>query len=160
MNNITLRKIEERDISELTKLIYKLSEYEGIAEYCDISEEAYRTMLFREKCLFSLVAEEKEKIVGAATYYFYRISSLGGRRVLYLEDLFLLPTARNKGIGRKIMAELQQIAKEKQCLKIEWRCLKSNSPAIAFYDKIGARNDQDWLMYSIPSKNFNKGENQ
>lgn len=154
MNDIMIHPVKEKDISALTKLIYQLSEHEEIAEYCTISEEVYRTMLFREKCLFALIAEENGDVIGAATYYFYRISSLGGRKVLYLEDLFVSPSARNKGAGRKIMTELKKIAADQKCLKIEWRCLKNNPSAIAFYDKIGAHVDQDWLSYSISNKNF------
>lgn len=154
MSDIMIRPVKEKDISALTKLIYRLSEHEGIAEYCTISEEVYRTMLFREKCLFALIAEENGDVIGAATYYFYRISSLGGRKVLYLEDLFISPSARNKGAGRKIMTELKKIAADQKCLKIEWRCLKNNPSAIAFYDKIGAHVDRDWLSYSISNKKF------
>lgn len=154
MNEITVRKIKESDIALLADFMRQLNEYEGLGDKCIISEEAYREMIFEEKCLFGLIAEIDGKAVGAALYYFYRISSLAGKKVLYLEELFVSPEERKKGVGRSVFDEIKKAAKEEKALRIEWKCLADN-PSLAFYDKICERqNSSEWVTYEIYFNKF------
>lgn len=154
MSEITVRQVKESDLSVLAGFMRQLNEYEGLGDKCIISEEAYREMIFGEKCLHGLIAEINGKPVGAALYYFYRISSLGGRKVLYLEELFVSPEERKKGVGRLLIDEIKRAAKEEKALRIEWKCLKDN-PSLAFYDKICERQaSDDWVSYEIYFNKF------
>lgn len=155
MSEITVRKIKESDLTVLADFMRRLNEYEGLGDKCIISEEAYREMIFEEKCLHGLIAEDNGKAVGAALYYFYRISSLAGKKVLYLEELFVSPEERKKGVGRSFFEEIRKAAKEEKALRIEWKCLKDNLPALAFYDKICERqNSSEWISYEIYFNKF------
>lgn len=151
--NINIREIKESDLDTLVDFMRQLNEYEGLGDKCIISKDAYREMIFGEKCLLGLIAEIDGKAVGTALYYFYRISSLGGKKVLYLEELFVLPRERKKGIGTAIMEAVKKAAKTENVLRIEWKCLKNN-PSSAFYDKICHRNEDIWYNYEIYFKNF------
>lgn len=154
MNEITVRKIKESDIALLADFMRQLNKYEGLGDKCIISEEAYRKMIFEEKCLFGLIAEMGGKAVGAALYYFYRISSLAGKKVLYLEELFVSPEERKKGVGKAVFDEIKKAAKEEKALRIEWKCLSDN-PSLAFYDKICERqNNSEWITYEIYFNKF------
>ncbi|HBH96067.1 MAG TPA: hypothetical protein DDX91_09950 [Ruminococcaceae bacterium] len=151
--SINVREIKESDLDVLADFMRRLNEYEGLGDKCIISKDAYREMIFGEKCLFGLIAEKDGKAAGAALYYFYRISSLGGKRVLFLEELFVLPDQRKKGIGTAIMEAVKKAAKAENALRIEWKCLKDN-PSVAFYDRICEKSENIWNTYEIYFKNF------
>lgn len=151
--SISVREITESDLDTLADFMRQLNEYEGLGDKCVISKDAYREMIFGEKCLFGLMAENDGKIVGAALYYFYRISSLGGKKVLYLEELFVLPDERKKGVGRAIFDKLKEIAKGENALRIEWKCMKDN-PAVGFYDRICEKNSDLWNTYELYFNKF------
>lgn len=151
--SINVREIKESDLDVLADFMRQLNEYEGLGDKCIISKDAYREMIFGEKCLFGLIAEKDSKAVGVALYYFYRISSLGGKKVLYLEELYVLPSERKKGIGTAIMEAVKKAAKTENALRIEWKCLKNN-PSAAFYDRICKKNEDVWYNYEIYFKNF------
>ncbi|KAL4079620.1 acyl-CoA N-acyltransferase [Scleroderma citrinum] len=78
--------------------------------------------------------------------YFFNYSTWTGRPGLYLEDLFVIPEARNIGIGKALFAELGKVAQDKNCARLEWVVLKWNEPSIAFYEKtLGARRMDEWM---------------
>ena len=72
-----------------------------------------------------------------------------GRRGLYLEDLFVRPALRGKGYGRALLVRLAQIARERECGRMEWAVLDWNEPAIEFYRKLGARPNDDWTIFRL-----------
>lgn len=155
MSGIIVRKIKESDLAVLCDFMRRLNEYEGLGDKCVISEEAYRKMIFGENCLYGLIAEDNGKAVGAALYYYYRISSLAGRKVLYLEELFVSPQERKKGVGHAFFEEIKKAAKEENALRIEWKCLKDNHAALAFYDKLCERQkDGETVSYEIYFNKF------
>lgn len=151
---VIIRAAEERDVPDIVRLTKELAEYEKLSEFCTITEEMFSRLIFKEHSLSVLVAEQDGITIGIASYYFYKISTFSGKKVLYLEDLYILPEFRGKGIGHRFITELKNIAKDKGCGKIEWKCLKWNEPSIAFYDKIGGEQDNEWITYSIPNDGF------
>lgn len=152
--DIIIRTAKERDVPDIVRLTRELAEYEKLSELCVITEEMFGRLLFEERSLNSLIAEKDGITVGIASYYFYKISTFSGRRVLYLEDLYIVPEARKLGIGRKIFCELKKIAKEKGCGKIEWKCLNWNKPSLDFYDRLGSRRDGEWVTFCISDNEF------
>ena len=151
---VIIRAAEERDVPDIVRLTKELAEYEKLSEFCTITEEMFSRIIFEERSLSVLVAEQNGITVGIASYYFYKISTFSGKKVLYLEDLYILPEERGNGTGRRFIGELKKIAKDKGCGKIEWKCLKWKEPSIAFYDKIGGTQDDQWITYSIPNDEF------
>lgn len=152
--SVIIRPAEERDIPAIVRLTKELAEYEKLSEFCTITEEMFSRLIFEEHSLNVLAAEQDGITLGIASYYFYKISTFSGKKVLYLEDLYILPEFRGMGIGRKFFDELKMIAKNSGCGKIEWKCLKWNEPSIAFYEKIGGTQDNEWITYNIPNDEF------
>ena len=81
--------------------------------------------------------------------YFHNFSTFLGRPGIYLEDLFVKPEARNKGIGQKMLAYLADLAKSRKCGRLEWWVLDWNESAIGFYKRIGAKSMDEWTVYRV-----------
>jgi GNAT superfamily N-acetyltransferase len=86
--------------------------------------------------------------VGFAVYYF-TYSTFAGLTGLYLEDLYVKPKARGRGVGRQLLRHLARIAKEKSCWRIEWSVLHWNETAIRFYQNLGAVPMEEWAVYRL-----------
>lgn len=95
-----------------------------------------------------LLAYEDEVAVGFALY-FYNFSTFKGKKGLYLEDLFVKPQYRGKGIGNTLFEALRGIAKTENCGRMEWVCLDWNQPAIDFYRRKNARSMDDWIIFRL-----------
>jgi GNAT superfamily N-acetyltransferase len=154
MDELIIRPALEEDAPTVCSFIKQLAEYEKMSDMVTVNDEIIRRLLAEEKAINALIAEKNGLPVGFAVYNFYLLSTFSGRRIMYLEDLFLIPSERGKGTGRKLIAELCRIAVEKNCLKIEWKCLDWNVTSIEFYKKIGAVSDNGWLTFTLSEKNF------
>lgn len=152
-DNIQIRAGQKQDIEQVYSLIRDLAEHEeGLQEL----ENTPQRMLkdgFGEKPLFEFfVAESEEEIIAMALYY-YRYSTWKGK-VLYLEDLFVKPEYRKKGLAYKLFQELVNKAKSENCSRISWQVLEWNKEAIKFYKKIGAGFDGEWLNSFLTKEQF------
>ena len=78
--------------------------------------------------------------------YFFTYSTFLGRPTLYLEDLFVLPAERGRGVGRALLGELARIAVRRRCGRMEWAVLDWNAPSIRFYRKLGAKLRKEWIL--------------
>lgn len=134
------------DVCLILSFIRALAEYEHLLDQVVADEETLETWLFDEAKAEVLFACVDGKEVGFALF-FHNFSTFLGRAGLYLEDLFVLPQARGKGIGTAIFQELARIAMERKCGRMEWWCLDWNSSSIAFYRSLGAETMQDWTTY-------------
>lgn len=95
-----------------------------------------------------LIAEVGEDAAGFALF-FHNYSTFLGRRGLYLEDLFVFPAHRGRGVGRALMGRLAEVAIERNCGRFEWWVLDWNESAIRFYESLGARAMSDWTVYRL-----------
>ena len=131
-----------------------LSFIRGIADYEKLSGEVIATREVLERSLFDehraevLFAMEDGTEVAFALF-FHNFSTFVGRVGLYLEDLFVLPEYRGRGIGQALLKELAKIGTERNCGRMEWVCLDWNEPSIAFYKGLGARAMDDWTLYRL-----------
>ena len=143
----------EEDIPPLTVLIKKLAEYERLMDIYTATEERYRRYGFGEDAIFrALIVEsggdEDPRYLGMALY-FYTFSTFTGKPTLYLEDIFVLPEHRGRGIGTTLLVELARIARDKDCGRMEWTVLDWNKPSIEFYLSLGARPMDEWTVYRM-----------
>lgn len=149
-----IRPANADDVRSIYALVLALAEYEQLTHLVTATEDDLREALFgRRAHVEALVAEttdadgrgEPRSVVGFALY-FHNFSTFLGRRGLYLEDLFVLPAQRRRGIGRAMLARLAATAVERGCGRLEWSVLDWNSTAIAFYENIGATLLPDWRI--------------
>ena len=153
-NEIKIRKVEPGDIPVILKLIKDLAQYEKLSDQVTATEELLRKNLFGKNRFIEVwLAEYQNKAAGYLIFY-YNFSSFLTKAGLFIEDIFVLPEFRGKGIGKKLLLKVIEIAKERDCGRVEWNVLDWNEPAISFYKKIGAKTLDEWTTFRITSENF------
>jgi GNAT superfamily N-acetyltransferase len=137
------------DVPAIVALIRELAVYEKLEHLASATPETLAPHLFgdRPSCE-CLVAELAGAPVGFALF-FHNFSTFLSRRGLYLEDLFVRPTARGAGIGKLLLQSLAQIALERDCGRFEWAVLDWNVDAQAFYERMGASVLPDWRICRV-----------
>ncbi len=152
MTGITLRKAQPGDEPHILRLVRGLAEYERLLDRMTATDADFKRLLFGPRPLaHAILAEDNGKPVGIAIWY-YVISTFAARPVLFLEDIFVEPAHRGRGIGLALLRRLATIAQDEQCLSMEWNVLNWNKPAIDFYHRIGARPVTDWTVYRMDTQ--------
>jgi GNAT superfamily N-acetyltransferase len=141
-----LRDATPADVPAILRLVRDLAEYERQPQAVVATEEDFLRHGFGPVRRFSvLVAEEDGRVAGFALWFF-TFSTWLGKPGLYLEDLFVRPELRGRGIGKAMMIELARIAVREGCGRFEWAVLDWNQPSIEFYRSLGARLLEDWVL--------------
>jgi GNAT superfamily N-acetyltransferase len=144
-----IRNATADDLPAIARLIRALAEYEKLSDRVVFQEEQLRQYLFGPKPYAEvLIAEEAARAVGFALF-FHNFSTFRGQPGIYLEDLFVEPHCRGKGLGKALLLSLARLAVERGCCKVEWAVLDWNEPAIGFYKKLGAVQMSDWYIYRL-----------
>jgi GNAT superfamily N-acetyltransferase len=141
-----IRLATPTDIPAIVHLIRALAEYEKLSHQVVVDEARLREHLFGPKPYAEvLLAEDGGQVVGYALF-FHTYSTFLGRPSLYLEDLFVLPEQRGQGHGKALLARLARLAVERDCGRFEWMVLDWNTPAIEFYESLGAALAPEWKL--------------
>ena len=147
-----IRRATEADVSLILTFIRDLAEYERLASSVVATEELLRATLFGAKAYAEVLIGEENGDPVAFALFFHNYSTFLGRPGLYLEDLFVRPQARGRGYGRAMLVRLAQIARERQCGRLEWWVLDWNEPAIEFYRRLGAVPMDEWTVFRVTGK--------
>lgn len=145
---VTFRFAEEKDTALILEFIRELARYEKMEDLVVAREEVLRDQLFVQRRAEVLFAVEEGREIGFALF-FHNFSTFLGRAGLYLEDLFVKPECRGRGVGMAIFHELGRIAHARGCGRLEWWCLDWNKPSIKFYRSLGAEAMTDWTVYRL-----------
>jgi GNAT superfamily N-acetyltransferase len=146
---ITVRPATEADAGIILNFIRALAEYEKLTDMVIATERCLRKYLFGPHPVAqALIGSLDGSPVGFALF-FQTFSTFLAKPGIYLEDLFVIPTARGKGVGHALLREVARIAIARDCGRLEWAVLNWNDPAIEFYEKLGARPLDDWTIYRI-----------
>jgi GNAT superfamily N-acetyltransferase len=146
---LNIRKASAQDIPLILEFIRELAEFEKSPEKVVATpENLWRDGFSGEPKFHVLIAEWDEKAAGFALY-FYNYSTWLGQPGLYLEDLFVRPAYRGRGIGRAMLVHLAKIAVEEGCARYQWQVLDWNIPAIKFYEALGAKVLKEWLTMRV-----------
>ena len=141
---MTIRNAAAADVPTILGFVRELAEYEKLAHEVVTTEDMLRAALFGPNArAFALICEAEGKAVGFALC-FYNFSTFLGRLGIYLEDLYVQPAYRGRGLGRAVLKTIAQRAKAEGCGRVEWSVLNWNQPAIDFYRSIGAVAMDDW----------------
>ena len=144
------------DVPLILGLIRALAEYERLAHEVVATEELLTRHLFGgERRAEVLIAMEEESAVGFALF-FHNFSTFLGRPGLYLEDLFVVPESRGRGVGRELLSALARIAVERECGRMEWWVLDWNASAIGFYESLGAVAMDDWTVFRLTGESLER----
>ena len=146
---LTIRSATSADVGLILEFIRGLAEYErepqaAVATAADLLRDG-----FGPEPKFRVdIAEWSGEPAGFA-FYFWNYSTWQGRPGLYLEDLFVRPQFRGKGIGKALLVHLARVAVKNNCGRLVWQVLDWNTPAIEFYESLGAKTMKEWLTMRV-----------
>ena len=147
--NITLRFATVDDVGLILDFIRQLAEYEDLVHEVAADEDLLRQTLFGERQVAEVVIATFDGEPAGFALFFHNFSTFLGRPGIYLEDLFVIPDLRGRGIGRLLLSFLARLAVERGCGRLEWWVLDSNEPAIRFYERLGAQAMDEWTVYRV-----------
>ena len=137
------------DLPLLLALIRELADYERLSDQVVATEESLRYALFGGRPAAEAVIVRVGGEAAGFALYFHNFSTFLGKHGLYLEDLFVRPAFRGRGIGKTVLAYLAKLALQRDCGRFEWAVLDWNKPARDFYETLGAEANSAWINYRI-----------
>lgn len=144
-----IRPAQAGDVPDILRLIRALADYERLGHEVVATEDALRATLFGPRPAAEvLLAEEDGRPVGLALF-FQNYSTFLARPGIYLEDLFVEPDFRGRGLGKALLQAVARVAVDRGCGRFEWSVLDWNQPAIDFYRALGARPLNDWTTFRV-----------
>jgi GNAT superfamily N-acetyltransferase len=157
---LDIRQATGEDVPLILSLIKELADYEKLSHEVTATENSLRESLFGPRPYAEvLLAFLEGEPVGYAIF-FHNYSTFLGRQGMYVEDLYVRPLLRARGIGKAMLQRVAQLALERGCGRLEWSVLDWNQPAIDFYKTIGAAPMDDWTIYRLVGKgldSFSRG---
>jgi len=145
----TVRFATREDVPVIVSLIRELAVYEKLEHLATATPERLEPQLFGDKPACECLIGEQDGRPVAFALFFHNFSTFLCRKGLYLEDLFVLPSARGTGLGKLLLQRLAQIAVERDCGRFEWSVLDWNVDAQAFYARMGATMLPDWRICRV-----------
>jgi len=139
----------ERDVPLILKFIRGLAHYERLEHEVVATEESLRSTLFGPRPVAEVILGYAGAEPAGVALFFHNYSTFLGRPGLYIEDLFVLPEWRSKGLGRRLLVYIAKLAVERRCGRVEWAVLDWNEPAVRFYRRLGARAMEEWTVYRL-----------
>jgi GNAT superfamily N-acetyltransferase len=146
---LVIRSATSSDSGLILKFIRDLAEYEKLAHEVVATTEQVEATLFGDHPAAEVVIAEWQAKPAGFALFFTNYSTFLARPGIYLEDLFVDPDFRDKGIGKELLVYLARLAVDRDCGRLEWSVLDWNEPAISFYENIGARGMPEWIQYRL-----------
>lgn len=144
-----IRAAAEGDVPLILSLIRELAAYERMAHEVAATEELLRDALFGPQRHAEVIIAEADGEPAGFALFFHNFSTFVGRPGIYLEDLFVRPEYRGRGIGRELLRRLARLAVERRCGRLEWAVLDWNELAIGFYRALGAVPMDEWTVFRL-----------
>lgn len=148
INKFQIRFAKEDDTKLILEFIKELADYEKLLDEVVATEEVLYESLFTRKKAEVIIGEYDGSPVGFALF-FHNFSTFLGKPGMYLEDLYIKPEMRGKGLGKIMLSFLGKLAVERNCGRLEWWCIDWNEPSIKFYKGIGAKPMDEWTVYRV-----------
>jgi GNAT superfamily N-acetyltransferase len=153
---MAIRRATAADAPEVLRLVRALAEYEKLGREAVATAADFEATLFgADPAAEVLLAVEDGRAVGLALY-FRNYSTFLGRPGIYLEDLFVEPAWRGRGLGKALLKAVARTAVQRGCGRFEWAVLDWNAPAIRFYESLGARPLRDWTVFRVTGEALEK----
>jgi GNAT superfamily N-acetyltransferase len=153
---LKIRKATREDCGTILEMIRGLAEYEKLSHLMSATEQDLKRDGFGPTPRFHCLVAHWEGQPAGFALYFYNYSTFKGRAGIYLEDLFVWPRLRGKGIGKALLLEVARIAVDGGCGRYEWHVLDWNQPSIDFYESLGAQRMKEWLPMRVEGEALDK----
>lgn len=148
-----IRNATIEDVTFIKACIHELAEYEHAADEDHSTEELLRENIFEKGFAKVLIAECDGQKAGFALW-FNNFSTWLARPGIYLEDLYVRPQFRKRGLGKALLKRLAAMAVQNGWGRVEWWCLKWNKPSLDFYESLGARQMEEWMPLRVSGDNL------
>ena len=146
---LTIRPATVDDLPLILQLIQGLAEYERLLHQCVATVDELRASLFGARPDAEVIIGVLDGTPAGFALFFHSYSTFLARRGLYLEDLFVIPEFRGKGVGKALLKHLARLAVDRGCGRFEWAVLDWNEPAIKVYRSLGAVPMDGWTTYRL-----------
>lgn len=146
---ISIRRAERTDVPLILQFIRGLADYEQLSHECEATVEQLDETLFGARPAAEVVLAYVDSQPAGFALFFANYSTFLARPGIYLEDLFVDPGSRGRGVGRALLAHLAALAVERGAGRLEWSVLDWNADAIRFYKRLGARAMSDWTVFRV-----------
>jgi GNAT superfamily N-acetyltransferase len=147
--SLSIRRAVPQDSAQIFSLICELAEYEKLMHEVEATEAGIAAALFSDHPrIYCEIAEWGGESVGFAVWFF-NFSTFSGRPGIFLEDLFVRPASRGKGIGKGLLVHLAKLCVENGWSRMQWSVLDWNTPSIDFYKSLGAEMMDEWKLVRI-----------
>jgi GNAT superfamily N-acetyltransferase len=147
--DVRIRAATSTDTGLILSFIRELAEYEKLSHEVVADEAGLAQQLFGPTPRAEVLIAEVDGEPAGFALFFHNFSTFRGKPGLYLEDLFVRPTFRGLGLGKRLMVRLAQIALERDCGRFEWWVLDWNTPAVDFYRRLGAEGMDEWTVQRV-----------
>jgi GNAT superfamily N-acetyltransferase len=144
-----IRRVLPGDETDLTAMVHELAEFERATEHCTVTESQMRTALFGDAPTVHGHVVEVDGQAAACALWFLNFSTWDGVAGIYLEDLYVRPQFRRRGLARKLIATLAGECVDNGYTRLSWAVLDWNVNAIALYDTVGGKPQSDWITYRV-----------
>lgn len=152
MSGLRLRAAVAEDAPQIVQFIRDLAEYEKLLHECHVTEALVRQWLFGDTPRAWVMMAEWDGVAAGFALYFYNFSTFLAKPGIYVEDVYVKPELRGKGIGKALFVALAKQAVQEGCGRLEWWVLDWNEPAIRFYRSIGAEAMEEWTVQRVAGK--------
>lgn len=149
MARLIIREATPADAELLLELVRELAVYERAPDAVVATAEDFRRHGFGQRPCYEAQIAELDGEPAGFSLHFYQFSTWTGRPSLYLEDLFVRPALRGRGVGKALLVQLARLARARGCARYQWQVLDWNRPAIDFYEALGARATREWIPFRV-----------
>ncbi len=146
---VTISPATEKDVPLVFAFVRKLAEYEKLPHHVTATEDDLRANLFGDRRAAEAVIAYLDGAPAGFAVFFHNFSTYTGKPGIYLEDLFVDPEYRTRGVGKALLKYLERLGRERGCDRLQWSVLKWNEQAIRFYNNRGAVPMEDWTLYRL-----------
>lgn len=156
MSEFHIKKAEPEDVQQIIALIREFAAYENLLDFCEVTEERLSAALFGETKVAEAIVvfgAEAEAAVGYAIFY-PNFASFRGQRGIYLEDIFIKQEFRGLGLGEMMLKYIARAGRERGFERIDFQVLEWNTPAVKFYEKLGATRDEEERHFRFVGESF------
>lgn len=151
-----IEKAAAGNVPQIIALIREFAEYEKLLDFCEVTEERLSAALFGEtKVADALVVFSEETPIGYAIFY-PNFASFRGQRGIYLEDIYIRQEFRGRGTGEMILKYIARLGRERGFERIDFQVLEWNTPAVGFYEKLGATRDEEERHFRFVGESFDR----
>ncbi|AKB51863.1 Diamine acetyltransferase [Methanosarcina barkeri str. Wiesmoor] len=150
---LKIRAAEIEDVPLILEFVKGIAKFENLSHLVAATEETLAEAMFGKKPYAEVFFAELDGVPAGFTVFFHNFSTFVGKPGLYIEDIFVKPEFRGKGIGKAMFLHCVKLAKERNCGRMEWAVLDWN-PARKFYERLGGSSADGWQIYRMDEEKF------